>query len=815
MIWRWFWREWKTPSLLIVWLALTLAVACVLALGRISDRIENSMSYQSRELLAGDLVLRSSHPSDPAWLQEAEKEGLTLSQQISFSTMAYATEDEEARPQLVLVKAADKAYPLYGDLITEPAGLTPTKGEVLVAPRLLELLNLNVGDNIDIGDATLKVSGKLIQEPDSGFNPFQIAPRVLIAIEDAPLTGAIQLGSRLTYRDMFAGDRQLIDAFQQKYDQDLRNDQRWFTLSENNGAVGKTFQRAQQFLLLSVLLTLLLAIAAVVVSMTHYCRSRHQLIAVLKTLGAGRSALRQWIIGQWLVILIAAALLGSLLGLAFEGILMQILGAMLPKELPPASSMPWVWAIGTLFIIAIIVGSRPYYQLMATQPSRVLREDAKSPVWPLYYYLPIVILIVVGGLFVFAGVNPLLWPILAGIVVVAILLALIGWVGLWGLRHIKFRQLSLRLSVSRLLRQPLQTITQMSAFSLSFMLLALLILVRGDLLDRWQQQLPADSPNYFLINMNQSQLEPVTKLLAEFDVKPTEFNPVVLARLTNINDQSAIEWADQRDPNNNTVRRELSLTWQSDLAPANVVDEGTWPPKAGEVSIEQTVVKELGLKLGDKLTFNAGAQVFSATVSSIRTVDWESLRPNFYFIFSEESLSQMPATWLSSFHYEGDGQLLTQLSRHYPTINVLDTGAIITQIQQILQQVSQALEVMVVLVIFCGLLLLLAQIQVGMSQRERELVVYRTLGASKKLMRRTLWSEFALLGLMAGLAAAFGAEIALWLLQSKVFDFPWQPEWRMWVFLPLCAAILLSICGSWLGLRLLGTGGQHRRLPNS
>lgn len=815
MIWHWFWREWKTPSLLIVWLALTLAVACVLALGRISDRIENSMSYQSRELLAGDLVLRSSHPSEPTWLQEAQKEGLALSQQISFSTMAYATEDEDARPQLVLVKAADKAYPLYGELITEPAGLTPTKGQILVAPRLLELLNLNVGDNLDIGDATLKVSGKLIQEPDSGFNPFQIAPRVLIAIEDAPLTGAIQVGSRLTYRDMFAGDRQLIDAFQQKYEQDLRNDQRWYTLSEDNGAVGKTFQRAQQFLLLSVLLTLLLAIAAVVVSMTHYCRSRHQLIAVLKTLGAGRSALRQWIIGQWLVILIAAALLGSLLGLVFEGILMQILGAMLPKELPPASLMPWVWAISTLFIIAIIVGSRPYYQLMATQPSRVLREDAKSPVWPLYYYLPIVILIVVGGLFIFAGVNPLLWSILAGIVVVAILLALIGWVGLWGLRHIKFRQLSLRLSVSRLLRQPLQTITQMSAFSLSFMLLALLILVRGDLLDRWQQQLPADSPNYFLINMNQSQLEPVTKLLAEFDVKPTEFNPVVLARLTDINDQSAVEWADQRDPNNNTVRRELSLTWQSDLAPANVVDEGTWPPKAGEVSIEQTVVKELGLKLGDKLTFNAGAQVFSATVSSIRTVDWESLRPNFYFIFSEESLSQMPATWLSSFHYEGDGQLLTQLSRHYPTINVLDTGAIITQIQQILQQVSQALEVMVVLVIFCGLLLLLAQIQVGMSQRERELVVYRTLGASKKLMRRTLWSEFALLGLMAGLAAAFGAEIALWLLQSKVFDFPWQPEWRMWVLLPLCAAILLSICGGWLGLRLLGTGNQHRRLPNS
>ncbi len=186
-------------------------------------------------------------------------------------------------------------------------------------------MGLKVGDSLDIGDATLKISGKLLQEPDSGFNPFQIAPRVLIAIEDAPLTGAIQLGSRLTYRDMFAGDTDMVSSFQQKFDQQLRSDQRWYTLSENNGAVGKTFQRAQQFLLLSVLLTLLLAIAAVVVSMTHYCRSRHQLIAVLKTLGAGRNALRKWIIYQWLVILIAAALLGSLLGLAFEGILMQIL----------------------------------------------------------------------------------------------------------------------------------------------------------------------------------------------------------------------------------------------------------------------------------------------------------------------------------------------------------------------------------------------------------------------------------------------------------------------------------------------------------
>nr|WP_314263215.1 putative ABC transporter permease subunit YbbP [uncultured Moellerella sp.] len=814
MIWRWFWREWKTPSLLIVWLALTLAVACVLALGRISDRIENSMSYQSRELLAGDLVLRSSYPPDQAWLKDAESKGLKISSQIGFSTMVYSTDDENARPQLAVVKAADSAYPLYGELITEPAGLRPEKGKVLVAPRLLELLNNKVGDSIDIGDTTLLISGALIQEPDSGFNPFQIAPKVLIHQDDAVATGAIQAGSRLTYRNMFAGETNLIDDFEARYNEQLRNDQRWYTLKQDSGAVAKTFQRAQQFLLLSVLLTLLLAIAAVTVSMTHYCRSRHQLIAVLKTLGAGRKALRQWIIGQWLVILIAAAALGSLLGLAFEGILIQILGAMLPKALPSPGYWPWVWAIGTLFIIAILVGLRPYRQLMATQPSRVLRNDISAPIWPLSLYLPVISLIIVGGLFLLVGVQPLLWSILAGIVIVAILLAIFGWIGLWALKQFKFRQLSLRLSVNRLLRQPMQTITQMSAFSLSFMLLALLILIRGDLLDRWQQQLPADSPNYFLINMSKDQLEPVTQLLKQYDVEPSEFYPVILARLTNINDTAAIEWADQREPNSNTVRRELNLTWQQTLPVANTLDVGTWPPKEGEVSIEQTVAKNLQLKVGDKLTFTADTQSFTSVITSIRTVDWESLRPNFFFIFSQSTLDTLPTMWLSSFHYQGDGKLLTELSRTYPTINVLDTGAMIQQIQQILQQVSQALEVMVILVIFCGLLLLLAQIQVGMSQRELELVVYRTLGASKKLMRRTLWSEFALLGLMAGLAAAFGAEVALWLLQTQVFDFPWQPEWRMWLALPISAALLLSICGGWLGIRLLGNSSQHRRLQS-
>ncbi|MDC9613539.1 ABC transporter permease [Xenorhabdus khoisanae] len=809
MIWRWFWREWRTPSLLIVWLSLTLAVACVLALGRISDRIDQSVHYQSRDFLAGDLVLRASYPVDEGWLKRAQDQGLTLSRQISFSTMTYAGDI----PQLAQVKAADDRYPLYGELETHPQGLKPEKGSVLVAPRLLTLLGINVGDKLDVGDTTLKVSGELLQEPDSGFSPFQISPRILINIEDAKATGAIQPGSRLTYRYMFAGSPSAIQSFQQFVDPQLKADQRWLTLKQDNSALAQSIERAQQFLLLSALLTLLLAVAAMAVSMTHYCRSRHNLIAILKTLGAGRWALRQWIIGQWLVILLAAVAVGSVLGLVFESALIRILAGMLPKMLPEAGMWPWIWAIGALFGIALLVGIRPYRQLMATQPSRVLRSDVTATIWPLRYYLPAVALIVTGGLVLLAGTKPLLWSLLAGVPVIALLLALLGWGGLWILRRVTFSQLSLRLAVNRLLCRPFQTMTQLAAFSLSFMLLALLIMARGDLLNQWQQQLPPDSPNYFLLNITKPQITQVNDMLNKYQVKPTEFYPVVLARLTEVNGQSAIEWADERHPNSTTVRRELNLTWKSELPPFNTLVEGTWPPKPNEVSMEQGVAERLQINVGDKLSFTGDTRIFQATVSSIRKVDWESVNPNFFFIFSKETLENQPAMWLTSFHYEGDGRLLTEINRHFPTISMLDVGSIIKQIQGILQQVSKALEIMVVLVMVCGGLLLLAQIQVGMSQRQLELVVYRTLGASKKLLRRTLWSEFALLGFMAGVAAAFGAEIALWLLQTQVFNFPWQPQWQMWILLPLISSLLLSLCGGWLGIRLLRGQGQYRRLP--
>lgn len=793
MIARWFWREWRSPSLLIVWLALSLAVACVLALGNISDRMEKGLSQQSREFMAGDRALRSSREIPQAWLEEARKEGLKVSEQLSFATMTFAGDTL----QLANVKAVDDSYPLYGDLQTTPPQVKPQAGTVLLAPRLMALLKLKTGDSIDVGDATLRIAGEVVQEPDSGFNPFEMAPRLLMNTADVAKTGAVQPGSRVTWRVKFAGTPAQLDAYEKWLLPQLKPEHRWYGLEQDDGALGKSLQRSQQFLLLSALLTLLLSVAAVAVAMGHYCRSRYDLVAILKTLGAGKAQLRKLIVGQWLMVLVLASVTGGVMGLLFEKILLILLKPVLPVALPAASGWPWLWSIGAMLVISLLVGLRPWRLLLATQPVRVLRRDAVADVWPLKFYLPVISLVSVLLLACLMGASMLLWSVLAGTVVLALLCGIVGWLLLRGMKKLTLKTLPLRLAVNRLLRQPWSTLSQLSAFSLSFMLLAMLLVLRGDLLDRWQQQLPPESPNFFLINIAPEQVEPVKAFLAAHHVAPQAFWPIVRARLTQINGHSTEGNSDE------ALNRELNLTWQRDEANHNPITAGTWPPKAGEVSVEEALAKRLGIKPGDSVTFVGDTQDFTAKVTSLRKVDWESLRPNFFFIFPQGALDGQPQSWLTSFRWQNGSSMLTQLNREFPTISLLDIGAILKQVGQVLEQVSRALEVMVVLVTLCGVLLLLAQVQVGMRLRHQELVVYRTLGAGKRLLRATLWCEFALLGLVSGLVAAIGAETALAVLQTKVFDFPWEPDWRLWVTLPLCGAILLSACGGWLGTRLL------------
>ncbi len=800
MIWRWFWREWRSPSLLIVWLSLTLAMACSLALTSISIKMTQLLNQHGQSFLAGDRVLRSSHEITPDWLTKAYELDLKISQQASFMTMVYAN----GKPVLASVKAVDLLYPLYGNLETEPAAIKPHEGEVLISPRLQAILNVNQGDEIEVGDTTLRVLGILRQEPDAGFNPFDIAPRILINFSDLAKTGAIQPGSRIVYRYMFAGKPQTIDHYTTFLEHKLTSDQRWISINDSNNSISSSLERADHFLLLAALLTLILSAAAVTIAMGYYCRSRYNLIAVLKTLGAGKVTLNRLVVGQWLLIVMMATITGTIIGYLFEYCLLWAMQSVIPKTLPHSGSKPILISTAIIIIVSLLASVRSYKQLLATQPLRVLRRDTLSVVWPLKYYIPLVVAIVVMLLAIRVGFNVMLWGILISIVALAVILGGIGWCALIILRRIIFHHLASRLAVNRLLRQPKVTLSQLATFSLSFMLLALLISLRGGLLDRWQQLLPNSSPNYYIVNIAVEQIPDVKRILHSYDIKPDPFYPVVLSRLTAINDTSAKHLIKPNNLGYEAINRELNITELAILPAHNQLIKGYWPMKPGDVSIEEGIAKRLNIKLGDKLTFSVADQMMSANVSSIRHVNWESLQLNFYFIFPPGSLDQQLQRWMSSFHYKNnDMSMLTAFNRQFPTVSLIDVNVILTQLKQILEQVSQVISVMMVLVILCGVLLLMAQVQIGMQQRFQEIRVYRILGATRTLLRRTLWYEFALLGIVSGATATLATEIALWVLQTKLFDFSWQPNIVLWLTLPLISVLLLASCGYLLTHRLL------------
>lgn len=811
MILRWFLREWRSFSVFIVWLSLALVVACVFALTSVSSRIEQSLNVESREFLAGDRVLRAVQPIPTEWLTQARTQGLAYSEQMTFMSMSFA----DNKMQLTFVKAADANYPLYGELKTQPAGLKPQSGEVLVAERLLQLLGLDIGAQLELGDSTFTIIGQLIEEPDSGFNPFNTSPRVLISLADAVKTGAIQPGSRVTYRTMFAGSETALSRYDRYLTPQLLPTHRWQQVGDDSSAVGKSLQRAQNFLLLAGVLTLVLASAALAIAMQHYCTTRYSRVAVLKTLGVSRFRLRGLLLGQWAILLLLGALSGLMVGFLAEWMLLNALKEVLPADLPSAGITPLLWSLGVLILISTLVGARAYKQLLATPPSHVLREQQVRLVWPLRYYLPVVLLIIAGVLVAFTGFNALLLTILLGLFILVILLGVVGLSGLWVLKRLTIRSLALRLAINRLLRSIPATMVQIGTFSLSFMLLALLFNLQGGLLERWQQQLPADSPNYFLLNIKEQEITGVTTLLTQHNVEPSLFYPVVRVRLAQINQQNVQSIIAEDSPGYEAINRELNLTWLSELPPGNTLRQGQWPPTLGETSIEEGVAERLGVHLGDELTFMGSGAAFSAKVTSVRKVNWESMQPNFYFIFPPQGLAGQPQAWLTSFRSSPDNPLLLALTKEYPSVTLLDIDSIVTQIHRILSQVSLALEVMVAMVIICGVLLMFAQLQVGLAQRRKELTVFRVLGAKAGLLKRSLFYEFATIGMMVGVTAVIGFELITWQLQRRVFDFPWQPNLLLWGVVPLLSTLLLALCALFLGQRLFQRKNQEawREMP--
>ncbi|WP_318516152.1 ABC transporter permease [Photobacterium leiognathi] len=794
---RWAWREIRQGQLWLVTLALSLIIACVFALSALVSRVEGIIVSQGRSALAADMVLQSSQAVD---LKRLSTNNVTTSQQTSFGTMAFS----DNGMQLVSVKAVDAQFPLRGDLRLQAADKSVQHhvkpGELWLSERLFSLLDVKVGDRLMLGDGELTISGRILEDPELSFNPFSQMPAVLINNQDIAAIGGIQEGSRLSYRYYFSGSDSVLADIRKQFS--LTPSQRWLT--ENDaGRSGDFIERARQYLSLTLVLVVLMASATLVLTCQHYASTRITSVAMMKSLGASRRFLWRWLLQQIAVVFSVAIGVGLLLGFWLEWLLRYPLQQLLPDELPSIGFEPLVISLLLALFISLPALGIPLSRLVNASAMNTVQvthtPTAKfSPVWLLLIF-PVLAAVA------WIGTNLFVWFTLLGIVALLVLLALVGIAAIALLKKVKFGS-AYALALSRVNRSKAKTATQLAALTCSLMLLAVIGLLRNELLADWKNTLPADAPNVFAINIAPEQQQDYLDYLDVNQLARSDGYPVTRGRLVAINEQRFYSTEDksqsdaltetssnthsERDP---ALRRELNFTWAETLPSHNDVIAGKWGDRSG-VSVESGIAKRLNIKLGDKLAFTVGGLEFNATVNSIRDVEWRNMKPNFYFIFTPDVLQSFPATWLVSFRInDQQSDLLNTLAGNYPTVSVLDLRMMATRIQGLLTQVSWSLTVLAGLGVLSGLLLIMTLLRLSISERQTEIQLYRTLGASRKRIAATLWCEYGIIALLAGIIAAIGAEFVVGLLVVKGFELPFTLHPFMWLGLPVLAIGLVYL----------------------
>ncbi|PSV02572.1 ABC transporter permease [Photobacterium leiognathi subsp. mandapamensis] len=794
---RWAWREIRQGQLWLVTLALSLIIACVFALSALVSRVEGIIVSQGRSALAADMVLQSSQAVD---LKQLSINNVTTSQQTRFGTMAFS----DNGMQLVSVKAVDVQFPLRGDLRLQAADKSVQHhvkpGELWLSERLFSLLDVKVGDRLMLGDGELTISGRILEDPELSFNPFSQMPAVLINNQDIAAIGGIQEGSRLSYRYYFSGSDSVLADIRKQFS--LTPSQRWLT--ENDaGRSGDFIERARQYLSLTLVLVVLMASATLVLTCQHYASTRITSVAMMKSLGASRRFLWRWLLQQIAVVFSVAIGVGLLLGFWLEWLLRYPLQQLLPDELPSIGFAPLVISLLLALFISLPALGIPLSRLVNASAMNTV-QITQTPTSKFSATWLLLIFPVFAAVW-WIGSNVFVWLTLLGMVALLVLLALVGLAAIALLKKIKFGS-AYALALSRVNRSKAKTATQLAALTCSLMLLAVIGLLRNELLADWKNTLPADAPNVFAINIAPEQQQAYLDYLDVNQLARSDGYPVTRGRLVAINEQRFYSTEDknqsdaltetssntysERDP---ALRRELNFTWAKTLPSHNDVIAGKWGDSSG-VSVESGIAKRLNIKLGDQLAFTVGGLEFSATVNSIRDVEWRNMKPNFYFIFTPDVLQSFPATWLVSFRInDQQSDLLNTLASNYPTVSVLDLRMMATRIQGLLTQVSWSLTVLAGLGVLSGLLLIMTLLRLSISERQTEIQLYRTLGASRKRIAATLWYEYGIIALLAGIIAAVGAEFVVGLLVVKGFELPFTLHPLMWLGLPVLAIVLVYL----------------------
>ncbi|KEF32659.1 hypothetical protein D777_01293 [Marinobacter nitratireducens] len=799
-------RDWRERDVRVVLAALIIAVATVATIALFAGQLQRTLVSSASSFLAADRQLEAENGREipSGWLTEARSRGLETGRMVEFSTMVFGAENF----QLVSVKAVSDEYPLRGQIEVQedPDGARqlvaqgPGPGEVWINPRLLRLLNMSIGDSLEVGNRNLRVSGLLIREPDGGFRLSALAPRIMMHADDVASTGVIQTGSRVEYVYLFAGSDDALEGYYRWLEPQLEPSHEWESVQDGE-TFSRSLQRAERFLLLGGSLAVLLAAVAVAVASRQYSLAQRDTVALLKTLGVRSRGIGQLYLRRLALWGITGVVAGLALALPLFWLLTRLLSELLERPVdlylePSALAPALLTAVVSLFAFAY----PPIRRLRNVPAMRVLRSQPGESGREAIPDMLVAIIAVFGLVWLYAGELGLVISLLGGLGLLLGILALLGWVLVAALRKVRGGGNAWRLALVGLYRHRRASLSQIAVFAMTLMLAATLILVRTSLLDDWQAQLPDDAPNHFLINIAPDSVGDVSRFWSEQGHDLEHLYPMVRGRLTGLNGQPVKE-AVSKDERINALNRELNLTWMPELPQDNEIVQGAWfnPEQTRGVSVEAELAERLGLAIGDELTFTIGSSKVTEPVTSIRTVQWDSMKPNFYMAFPPGGgLTDMPATWITSFYLPGDDKTaLNAFSRRFPTVSVLEIDHIIDRIQQIVQQVTQAIEAILALILAAALVVMAAVVSATLQDRQREGALLRTLGGRQSLLVRSTMLEFALLGGFAGVLGVASAEAAVWALQFGMFEGEFGWHWQVVVPIPLISALVLALFGRW------------------
>ena len=819
LAWRQTQRDFRAGELRLLLVAVTLAVAALTAVGFFADRLDRGLARDARQMLGGDAIVSSDQPPPQSFADEARTRALSIATTTSFPSMGRAAEAQGGASKLVAVKAVSEAYPLRGRLqlkngpgaATLDAAGAPERGSVWVDAALLDALQLKMGDALLLGDASLKIARLIVVEPDRGAGFMSFAPRVMLNHADLAATGLVQPASRVSYR--------LAVASPVGRDADVAGFVRWVDAQIEKGPLRgvrvesmesgrpemkQTLARAEKFLNLVALLAALLAAVAVAIASRDFANGHLDDCAMLRVLGQPQRSIALSYTLEFGLIGALASAAGVALGLAVHFVFVWLLAGLVNVELPPPGAWPALFGLGVGLTLLIGFGLPPVLQLARVPPLRVIRRDVGG--------LKATSLAVLGtGALGFAALllavsADLKLGLIAvgGFAAAAALFALLSWLAVMGLKRAVPESRAPRwlvLATRQIAARPAFAVLQVSALAVGLLALVLLVLLRTDLVASWRAATPPDAPNRFVINIQPEQGEAFRKTLAAAGIARYDWYPMIRGRLVAINGQPIAPDSFNEDRAKRLVEREFNLSHDAQLPGHNRVVGGQWiADEADALSVEEGLAQTLGVKLGDRLGFDIAGIPRSGRITSLRKVDWGSMRANFFVMFPTAAMPGLPATTIAAFRAPDTPAFDNALARDYPNITTVDVSAQIGQIQRVLDQVVRAVEFLFAFTLAAGLVVLFAAVSATREARAREFAVMRALGAGRTLLAQVQRAELLGVGALAGGLASIAAMVVGWALARYAFEFQWTASW--WV--PLAggaAGALLALAAGWWGLR--------------